>query len=233
MSLNLLFSGLLFSISIVTYSQNRVALSVRTGLGYSWFSGKGASPGTDYYTEYLSDKGGHAENPFGAKWIGVGQVGLRASLDLKNNWLAALIVQYECGGGENDVKNVVSPYGSRPTDGLYKRVYEFISLNPTYGKVFKINQFSISLQGGLDYAFGVMISEEFNRADTSAGYAGGIPTPNDLRMTGSLTASLKKWSLDFCYKHGLRSYSNDDNAKAFSNLLQFGLAYRILPWKLK
>ena len=131
MPLNLLLSAVLLSISIVTYSQNRVVLSVHTGLGYSWFSGKGASRETDYHTEYLVDKGG-------------------------------------CG-----------------------------------------------------------------KSECVTGYDGGVPKSNDLRVTDTITASLKKWSLDFCYKHGLRSYSDDNDAKAFSNFLQVSLAYRILPWKLK
>ncbi|HET9826117.1 MAG TPA: hypothetical protein VFP87_12340 [Chitinophagaceae bacterium] len=228
MVFNTLSTGFLLLLSTVAYPQNRVSLFSYAGFGYSWFSGKGASSETDYYATYLPVKASYANNPFGSKMLTIGQAGLQVKLDFRNNWIETLNLQYEAAGGKSEIKNTVSPTGTRSTAGEYKRAYQFISINPAFGPSFKKNDFSIVCQAGVDYAFALTFSEEFRRRDSLTAFGGGIPKSNDVRLMAGITTSLKKWSLDFCYKHGLRNYSNESNAKVFSNLFQIRLMYRIL-----
>jgi hypothetical protein len=232
-----LFAIFLLQWCRIAHSQNRLSLSVFTGVGNSWFSGKGASSETDYHTDYLADMASYANNPYGNKTVFVGQVGIQGTLDMKNKWMAALNLQYGNDGGENRIKNIVSQSGTQTTNGEYKRVYSFITVNPTFGKAFRKNNFSVSFQAGLDYAFALTFSEYFrvensNGKSSLYGYSGGVPKSNDFRLTTDLTTSIKRWGLDVCYKHGLRNYANDDNAKVFSNLFEFKLMYKILSRRL-
>ena len=238
MRLKLLFASFLSTFSILSYSQNRLSLSAYMGLGNSWFSGDGVSTETFYHIDYLPDQGSYANNPYGSKTTFVGQAGLQMKLELKEKWAATLNLHYGGGGGENRITAIVSSSGTQSANGKYKRVYEFISVNPAFGKLITKKNFSMSFQIGVDYAFALTFSEDFKIEDSNGktflyGYSGGVPKSNDFRLTLGTTASIRRWGLDICYKYGLRNYANDDRAKVFSNLIECKLMYRILAWNVK
>jgi len=238
MWLKLLIAGFLSVVSVLSYSQTRLSLSAYLGLGDSWFSGNGASAETAYHTDYLPDQASYANHPYGKNTTLVGQAGLQIKLERKEKWSAALNLHYGNAGGENKITSVVSSSGTQPANGEHKRVYEFISVNPTFGKLITGKNLAFTFQMGIDYAFALTFSEDFKIEDLNGktflyGYSGGVPKSNDFRLTLGTNASIGRWGLDICYKRGLRNYSNDEGAKVFSNLVECKVMYKILAWKGK
>ncbi|MBX9783712.1 MAG: hypothetical protein K2X48_10510 [Chitinophagaceae bacterium] len=213
-------------------------MRVYTGTGISYFHGSGSVNKSNYYRNGLSfplavDSIG---NHFGKKIKSNFLVGLQLDLPLSTVWNFLLSTQYESTGSRLESDSVLSPAGNFKTNGTFSNTYDFISVNPQIGRCFSMRKMSITLHGGFDYCFKLNYADNFNFVDqaginNSIGHTGGRPEVNDFRITAGIMATLKKWSLDLNYKHGLTNYNINNTDKASLRILHLKLIYTILHSK--
>ena len=230
-------------LSISTFSQKKISLSVFTGSGISFFRGSGAVSKSIYHLNNTSGSlpphpfiPDTIDNPYGKKLFANFLAGVQADILLHSKWVFLISSQYEQVGGKLNPDTIVSTTGRRKVDGEYKRLYGFLSVNPQIVRIIFQKQVMIELHAGLDYAFALSIEDEFDYTDQSGkrsiiGYSGYPVETNDLRFTIGSAFTRKKWTLDLNYKHGLSNYNKNGNDKVFSRILHIRLMYAFLKSK--
>ena len=222
-------------LSTPSWSQKKLNLSVFTGSGISFFAGPGAVNKSNFS---VSGSGFNTlaimANPYGKKQFTNFIAGLQADITPSSTkWILILSSQYEQTGGELSPDSVFSSGVATKTVGKYKRYYNFISVDPQIGRILFQKKVIITFHAGLDYAFKVTEGEQFDYTNqtgqtNSIGYEGGYPKTTDFRITFGTSITLKKWSLDFNFKHGLSNYNKNGNAKVLEKLLHIRLLYTFL-----
>ncbi len=224
-----------FSFPIFSKAQYKKNMKVYTGTGISYFGGLGSVKKSNYYRNGLPfplavDSIG---NHFGKKIKSNFLVGLQLDLPISSAWNFLLNAQYENTGSGLESDSVLSPTGNFKTNGVFSNTYEFLSVNPQIGRIFSKGKMGIVLHGGFEYCFRLSYSDDFDFVDqsgilTSIGRSGGLPEVNDFRITAGIMATLKNWSLDLNYKHGLVDYNKNDPEQASLRMLHVKLLFTIL-----
>jgi hypothetical protein len=220
-------------LGIPSWSQKKLTLSAFTGSGISFFSGAGAVNNSTYYISDVPSIPNTIGQPYGKKPFANFLAGLQADLTLSSKWTLSLSSQYEHTGGKLAIDTIISRTGMTKADGKYKRYYDFISINPQIGRILFQKLVRLTIHTGIDYALKLDRGEQSDYTDqTSTAYSGDEPEVNDLRITFGTSVSLKKWSLDINYKHGLVNYWKDGPGKVYARLVQVRLLYSFLSKKI-
>jgi hypothetical protein len=224
---------LLLSISVS--AQKKLSLSASVGKGLSWFSGEGSTYRSVYYRNGLSfpNSVDTIANHWGQIAKGNFLAGLQVDLKLSHRWVLQFGAHYERSGGRLIVDSVHTPSGNFRTNGKYYEYYDYISLNPQVGYLLTKKVAKLTLHAGIDYTSKLDRGNQFDFVDPtnkrySIGGSGGEPEVNDCRLTGGLMINVKKWGLDFNYKHGITNYNKYSDREVYSRLLHLRLLYRIL-----
>lgn len=230
---NFLVISCLF-ISPVAWSQHSPKLSVYTGTGFSYFGGRGATGNSTYYRNGLSfpDAIDTIRNHFGSMARQNFIAGLQLEYPLSPAWTLLFSTQYENTGSRLRSDSIITPSGNYKTDGTYSGYHDFISVNPQIGRAVRKGKLAFILHGGIDYCFKLDRGDKFEFTDQagkkfSIGHSGGRPEVNDFRISIGGMVTLKKWSLDLNYKHGLANYNTGGEDKVSSRLLHFKLMYSL------
>ncbi len=234
----------LFSLTQLYAQKFEVSLLANSGLFH--YSGNGttsasfinyAQPPFNSYPNYsFGNKNGFS---YGA--------GIQAQYVAKCGFISGLQAGYDVLRSNADITAVdgavILPFlntfsSSTPVKGSSVVQNEFINLNPFVGYRLPIEKINIDLLIGLDLPFGVGSYEKSSStaADgtvykTDVNYGkGGF----DLRDRFGIAASYRRYGITASYAHGLINHSadlmNDSPVvyEAHSELLRFGIAYRIL-----
>ena len=220
--------------STSVFSQKKLSLSVSVGSGLSYFRGEGSADKSVYYRNGLSfpNSVDTIANHWGRNAYSNFLAGLQGDLKLSSKWVFQFSTHYERSGGRLTVDSVHTPSGNYRTQGKYFHYYDYISLNPQIGYIAIKKVLKITLHAGIDYTSKLDRGDQFDFVDHSSkkysiGGQGGEPEVNDCRITGGLTINLKKWGLDFNYKHGITNYNKYSDREVYSRLLHLRLLYRV------
>ena len=227
------FTGLLLLINVPVFAQKRLIFSVYSGSGISMFAGPGSVESSNYYISDVSAIPNSVAEHYGQNSFTNFLAGIQSRIQFKNNWMGLLNTQYEFTGGRLNIDKVVSRTGIRDTTGKYKKWFHFISVNPEIGRILYQQKIKLILNVGIDYAFKLEegAEYEFTKKDGSKSVissTGGPPGNNDIRITAGVLVFIKRWSLNFNYKHGVRNYNEGSNDKVFSRLFHLRLMFAFL-----
>ncbi len=221
-------------ITTAVQAQRSVHLSAYLGSGVSFFAGSGATEKSDYYRNGQSFPNGVDSilNHFGHKPGGDFVAGFQVDHVISTKWKILLSTQYEQNGCRLTSEKLITPSGNSPINGKYTSHNDFISLNPEIGRNFQRSNFGLMLKWGIDYAFKLSRSDEFEYTDNTGkkmviGHSGDHPEINDLRLTVGASFYLKKWGLALNYKHGLSNYNKNGADNVYSRHLHLKLMYRL------
>ena len=221
--------------SIPSWSQKKLTISAFTGSGVSCFSGSATVTNSVYYRNGLSFPNSidTMVNPYGKKAYTNWLAGMQADITLSAKWILLLSAQFESSGGKLTGDSVISPSGSYKTTGTFKRHYNYISINPQFGRIIFQNAVTLTIHTGIDYAAKLVMGYNFDFKDQNGGRniiggSGGEPEVNDIRITFGASVKGQKWSIDFNYKHGIANYKNYGSGNVYSRLFHVRLQYVLL-----
>jgi hypothetical protein len=226
---------LVFVLMCVTHlsAQKKLTLSVYGGSGISMFGGGASTSSSDFHVSDAPPLPNYVDQPYGSRSMLNYLGGLQGRLELKNGWLIILNAQYEFTGGKLAIDRAVYRSGVSDTTGTYKRMFDFISINPQFGKIFYSNKIRIGGTIGFDYAAKVNENEKFDFTDDgglehSQTTTAGDPNESDLRLTASALLLYKRWTFDIGYKHGLHNYSKGSIEKALLRQIHLKVMFTFL-----
>ncbi len=223
-------------LSIASTAQKKLTVSFFAGSGLSWYGGSGSSNKTTYNISDAPPVPSYVYQPFGKQPVASWHGGIKVGILTAKSWQFSLRSQLEQTGGSVDINRTFSRAGYNDTTGKYVMSTPFLSFNPEIGKQIMQKKIAIAVFAGFDMAFNLKGNEKIKFYDdngmrVSLVENGGIKTGNDARITTGLIGTLKKWSLELRYKHGITSITDPKNfseEKANSRIFQASVGYTIL-----
>jgi hypothetical protein len=231
----------------------KIEVSVGANSGLLHYSGNYATP-TSYIIEGPTDKQNYTSNPYGSK-NGFSYGGdMQLQFVSKSGFLAGLQAGYEvlrsqvAITGYNPIMvylwyapvlNDLISYQT-PVKGQTYLQNQDINISPYIGYRFLAKKIKIDLMPGIDLGFNTSSYDKGKATGTDGTvYRTDLKrtdAPTDVRLKFAVAAYYKKWGLTAGYAHGLKNYvpgQTDVNNSAIaetahSELLRFGLIYRIL-----
>jgi hypothetical protein len=230
-------------------------LSFQANSGLFHYSGNSASPTSIIIEGPATPKQNYTNNPYGnknafsygadvqAQYVSKGGfiVGAQAGYDiLRSKTNITSIFPYEIEP-ELSTYNLLDYYPfnpSLPAKGSTILQDQFINLSPYIGYRIKTKKINIDLMPGVDIGLGINSNDKGKAIATNGtvyevDYK-EVKPPMDIRLKFGIAANYKKWGITASFAHGLTNYTGDllnDSPiiyKAQSELLRFGISYRIL-----
>lgn len=231
-SILLLIPGLV--ITITAWSQKRASFHAVIGSGVSYFRGSGTADNAVFYRNGLPFPNSidTVSNHFGRKSYTNFSAGVQANLKILPSWILTIDALYEHSGAELTIDSVYSPSANYKANGVYKRKYDYISLNPQLGRRIGLGPVGLRISAGIDYCIKISLGGQADFTDqsgmkNSVGGSGDDPEVNDIRLTGGLSLNFSKWALAATYKYGVVDYTQKNNGAVYSRLLHVRLTYRL------
>ncbi len=206
--------------------------------GTSAFNSSGGNP-AQYYTN----------NPYGAKNGFSYGFGIQAQRVSKSGFIAGLQAGYDLLRSKVTIDRIIPlvyfyntllpfdyvPYPT-PVQGQTFLTDQSINVSPYLGYRLKIKKIKIDLLPGIDLAFNIN-SYDKGKATGNDGtiYQTNLKlsnAPTDIRLKFRIAAAYKKLGITAGYAHGLtnldKNTTGDGSYNAHSELIRFGVTYRIL-----
>ncbi|MDP9079157.1 MAG: hypothetical protein M3O71_17150 [Bacteroidota bacterium] len=233
---------------ITSLSAQKIELSVQANTGLFHYGGKSTTT-TSAINQGPSEQSNYTNNPFGSK-NGFGYGGaLQAQFVSNNGFILGLQTGYETLKSKVDITRINVYYNPDPfpdpsNDGpviakgeSYLKT-QFITLNPYIGYRLNFKKVKLDLMPGLDIAFASNTHENAKAVGTTNNttYQTNLKRDNnvstDLRLRFGAAAMYKRYGITASFAHGFTNYEKgiigDGSYEAHSELLRFGVLYRIL-----
>lgn len=225
-------------------------MSVQASSALFHFSGKSAVKESSIIAGSTQSQN-YTANPYG-KNGGFGYGGnLQAQFVSKGGFIAGLQAGYEVLRSKVNITGVAPPYtydlAYLPSANFATVILDakgtsylknnFVNLSPYIGYRLSASKVKIDVMPGVDLAFNVSSS---NRGNATTTGDNGIKytvdrkmdkAPTDVRLKFGAAAIYKRFGLTASYAHGLTNYESKmigGDFEAHSELIRFGLSYRIL-----
>jgi hypothetical protein len=250
-----LYLSLLILFLALQLHAQQFELSFQANSGLFHYSGNSTSPTSVIIQGGSTPKQNYTNNPYGSKnafsygadvqaqYVSKGGfiVGAQAGYDIlrsKTNITSVFPLEFELEESEY-IPSYYAPFNpSLPAKGSTILQDQFINLNPYIGYRIKAKKINIDLMPGIDIGIGIN-SYDKGKATTTDGTVyetdyKEVKPPIDIRLKFGVAANYKKWGITASFAHGLTNYTGDllnDSPiiyKAQSELLRFGISYRIL-----
>ncbi|HAL82439.1 MAG TPA: hypothetical protein DCO83_09520 [Mucilaginibacter sp.] len=229
----------------------KIELSVGANSGLFHYSGNYATP-VSYINEGQTGNQNYTNNPYGSK-NGFSYGGdVQAQYVSKSGFITGLQAGYEVLRSQVAINsyhpyyllipfyNIAEPSYQTPVKSQTYLQNQDINVNPYIGYRLQIKKIKIDLMPGVDIGFNISSYDKGKATGTDGTvYRTDLKRPDaptDVRLKFAVAAYYKKWGLTAGYAHGLKNYvsgntyiNNTEVAEvAHSELLRFGLIYRIL-----
>jgi hypothetical protein len=230
-------------------------LSFQANSGLFHYSGNSTSSTSVIIQGPTSPKQNYTNNPYGnkdafsygadvqAQYVSKGGfiTGIQAGYDIlrsKTKITNVFPYEFELEESEYNPSNYAPFNPSLTAKGNTILQDQFINLSPYIGYRIKAKKISIDLMPGVDIGIGLN-SYNKGKATTTDGTVyetdyKEVKPPTDIRLKFGTAVNYKKWGVTASFAHGLTNYTKDllnDSPtvyKAQSELLRFGISYRIL-----
>jgi hypothetical protein len=219
----------------------KIELSVQANATLFHYSGKSATAETYINTADHP----YTNNPYGTKGAAGYGAALQAQYVAKGGFIVGLQAGYDLLRSKVNIYGVTplfylydaSGYQLNPAKGESHLTNRLINISPYIGYRLNIKNVKLDLMPGLDLGFNLSAYDKGTA--TTNGSSGSLKTdykesnvPTDVRLKFGVAAGYQKFGVTASFAHGVSNYlSKLDGApssEAHSELLRFGLSYRIL-----
>jgi hypothetical protein len=233
----------LFSLTQLFAQKFEVSIQANSGLYH--YDDK-ASASVSFINQGSTDKENYTNNPYGSK-NGFSYGGdIQGQYVNKCGFITGLQAGYEVLRSKVDINSYVPSYFylfftnystyQIPVKGQSFLQNQDININPYIGYRLQTKKIKIDMMPGIDLGFNIS-SYDKGKAVDSAGNVyrtnlKRLDVPTDVRLRFGITATYKRFGITAAYAHGLTNLagnlSSDSNYEIHSELLRFGITYRIL-----
>jgi hypothetical protein len=233
----------LFSLTQLFAQKFEVSIQANSGLYH--YDGK-ASASVSSINQGSTDKENYTNNPYGSK-NGFSYGGdIQGQYVSKCGFITGLQAGYEVLRSKVDINSYVPSYFyvfftnystyQIPVKGQSFLQNQDININPYIGYRLQAKKIKIDMMPGIDLGFNIS-SYDKGKAVDSAGNVyrtnlKRLDAPTDVRLKFGIAATYKRFGITAAYAHGLtniaKNLSSDSSYEIHSELLRFGITYRIL-----
>jgi hypothetical protein len=233
----------LFSLTQLIAQKFEVSIQANSGLYH--YDGK-ASASVSSINHGSTDKENYTNNPYGSK-NGFSYGGnIQGQYVSKCGFITGLQAGYEVLRSKVDINSYIpsyfylffTNYGTYqiPAKGQTFLQNQDININPYVGYRLKIKNIKIDMMPGVDLGFNISSYDKGKAVDSARNVyrtnLKKLDAPTDVRLRFGVAATYKRFGIMAAYAHGLtnlvKNLSSDSSYEIHSELLRFGITYRIL-----
>jgi hypothetical protein len=235
----------LFSLTQLFAQKFEVSIQANSGLYH--YDGK-ASASVSFINQGSTDKGNYTNNPYGSK-NGFSYGGdIQGQYVSKCGFITGLQAGYEVLRSKVDINgyypstiylfnsNYIAQSYQIPVKGQSFLQNQDININPYIGYRLQTKKIKIDMMPGIDLGFNVSSYDKGKAIDSTGNtYRTNLKkldAPTDVRLRFGVAATYKRFGITAAYAHGLtniaKNLSSDSSYEIHSELLRFGITYRIL-----